>query len=363
MRVTATGPDADRLLDELVAPWGNDGGVRADPALAPIELGELRPENLERSGSWLSSLVTRASLAHYRGEILMLHAAGIARTDGAVAVIIGPSGRGKTTTVRALAQHYGYVSDESIAICDDGAVLPYRKPLSVITEGHVDKLQIAPEALGLRPLPDAQLNFSSFVLLERGDGGDSSVESVPLGAGITALVEQSSYLLEMTDPLRRVAEFASRAGGIRRLRAGSPEGIVWVAEQLFGDVPLDTAGADPEHAAYSPGPTAPWRQLLPADESAPPADGRWFVAGDVVDAVECSDGTVVFTGDRRVQLLTGVALPIWRAVCAGDTWAELVDRVLGEAGPPPGGDAEAAVRDVCEQLVEAGVLRDLEEQA
>ena len=99
--------------------------------------------------SSLSQQVTLAAIEAARGRAWMLHAAGIATPDGPVVVLVGPSGRGKTTASRALGAVYGYVSDETVAIDEDGRVWPYRKPLSVIEDFAAPKTQLAPSALGL----------------------------------------------------------------------------------------------------------------------------------------------------------------------------------------------------------------------
>ena len=117
--------------------------------------------------SGLSQQVTLAAIEAARGRAWMLHAAGIATPDGAVVVLVGPSGRGKTTASRALGTVYGYVSDETVAIDDDGRVWPYRKPLSVIEDSGARRRQLAPSALGLQPLPDAELRVAAVVLLDR----------------------------------------------------------------------------------------------------------------------------------------------------------------------------------------------------
>ena len=52
--------------------------------------------------SGLSQQVTLAAIEAARGRAWMLHAAGIATPDGQVVVLVGPSGRGKTTASRAL---------------------------------------------------------------------------------------------------------------------------------------------------------------------------------------------------------------------------------------------------------------------
>ena len=45
----------------------------------------------------LSQRVTLAAIEAHRGRRWMLHAAGLALPDGRVVVLVGPSGRGKTT--------------------------------------------------------------------------------------------------------------------------------------------------------------------------------------------------------------------------------------------------------------------------
>ena len=139
----------------------------ADAAAEPVET--VTPYGTERVHmlSGLSQQVTLAAIEAARGRAWMLHAAGIATPDGQVVVLVGPSGRGKTTASRALGAVYGYVSDETIAIDDDGRVWPYRKPLSVIEDPGAPKTQLPPSALGLQPLPDAELRVAAVVLLDR----------------------------------------------------------------------------------------------------------------------------------------------------------------------------------------------------
>ena len=139
----------------------------ADAAAEPVET--VTPYGSERVHmlSGLSQQVTLAAIEAARGRAWMLHAAGIATPDGQVVVLVGPSGRGKTTASRALGAVYGYVSDETIAIDDDGRVWPYRKPLSVIEDPAAPKTQLPPSALGLQPLPDAELRVAAVVLLDR----------------------------------------------------------------------------------------------------------------------------------------------------------------------------------------------------
>lgn len=343
-------PDTAKLFTELMTPWKDVGDSvpdNSDPSESSAEdpagdqpevtIPPLTFDSFERAASQLSTDVTLAALRHHRGKHLLFHAGGIARPDGAVVAIVGPSGRGKTTTIRNLAQHYGYVSDETIAITMQNEVLPYRKPLSVITEGHRDKLQIAPSELGLQPLPDAELRIAGLALLERRDDGaeESRVEAAPLAEALVELVQQTSYLAELPNPLRRIAEIADETGGVRRLLAGAPERIVEVAEELF------VAGE-----------CEPWRQVLPGSSA---ADLPFAPAQDVVDAIECVDGTVVFTKDRQVRLLQGAGPLVWRGLCEGDDWAALEARAVSMLGTPPHGTLREALVATLGDLVTAGV--------
>ncbi len=199
----------DAWRDALAAPTPADH-ARATP---PVIVAQA---STDRNGMLadLSQRVTLAALERRRGDLWMLHAAGLAGDDGRVVVLVGPSGRGKTTAARALAATFGYVSDESVAIDDDGRVWPYRKPLSVIEQRGAPKTQRSPSELGLRPLPDAALRVAAIVLLDRRDDAPEQpvIETVDLGDALKDLVSQSSGLTSMPAPLRSIALLASRDG-------------------------------------------------------------------------------------------------------------------------------------------------------
>lgn len=395
-------PDADEegreLFARILEPWADTRNEHAESAhgedAAPydlqsndghpaVEVPPLTAENFERSASQLSSNVTLAALSRHRGQHILLHAGAIARPDGAVVAIIGPSGRGKTTTVRNLARHFGYVSDESVAITSSNEVLPYRKPLSVITDGHADKLQIAPSKLGLQPLPDEALRCVGLVLLDRrnDEGAESKVEAASLAQALVELVPQTSYLADLPAPLQRIAALATATGGVRRLTVGAQERIVEVADELFGNGVSASWVCEPWQAVmpgsfararvdglhggdlHSPGKageahvndeTYEAGKIAGANE---PRDIPYAPADTVLDAIECADGTVVFTSDRQLRLLTGPGPIVWRGLCESDNWAELEARAEGELGSPATGTLREALIATCEDLVEAGVLR------
>ena len=214
--------DGSALTDEA---WAATQEVWADaraarPAATPAETvtahGAIPVESMLAS---LSINVTLAALRCRAGDVLLLHAAGLATPDGRVVVLVGPSGRGKTTVSRILGREFAYVSDESVAITADGVVLPYRKPLSVIENGGPIKAQRSPHELGLLPLPDAPLRLAALVLLDRDDVSHvPSIEQVDLAEGIVSLAEQASYLGRMPQPLQTIARHVDALGGVHRLR-------------------------------------------------------------------------------------------------------------------------------------------------
>ena len=192
----------------------------ADAAAEPVDTVTPYGTNPAVMLSGLSQQVTLAAIEAARGRAWMLHAAGIATPDGQVVVLVGPSGRGKTTASRALGAVYGYVSDETVAIDDDGRVWPYRKPLSVIENPEAPKTQMPPSAVGLKPLPDAELRVAAVVLLDRDPSHpeEPTVEVTDLGDALEELISQTSFLHDQPAALRFIAALAAATGGIRTVK-------------------------------------------------------------------------------------------------------------------------------------------------
>ncbi len=285
----------------------------------------------ERFLEGLSGAVTLEALAHERGKAVLLHACGIALPDGRVVTFIGPSGRGKTTLSRALAGHYGYVSDESIAIGDDLTVYPYRKPLSVVRPG-LPKEQVSPSAAGLRDLPDVPLSLAALVLIERDESlAAPVVEHLHFVDAVEPLVAQASYLADLPGSVVTLARLCDRSGGIRRVRYAEAGSVADVIDQLAATGPAQE----------------PW---TPRTLAVVAADGSDASA----DAVDYGDVMVVLS-DRTLRVLEGIAPAVLRAVSegAGDVDA-VVASVVAQMGPPPGGDATAQVAVVLQELADAG---------
>lgn len=295
----------------------------------------------------LSQRVTLAAIENARGRLWMLHAAGVALDDGRVVVLVGPSGRGKTTASRVLGRHYGYVSDETIAIGPGGSIRPYRKPLSVIERQDAPKTQLAPSGLSLRSLPDVPLRLAAIVLLDRRPDAvdDAIVEPVDLGDGLSEIVAQTSYLPALPEPLRTIAAHIAAVGGIRRV-------IYREADSL---VPLIPAIADA--AAPEPAP----REAATADRRSTSLRGGVYTRTASDDAIDLEDPEriallhVDAEGQGTVRVIAGIAPALWRAAGAS-TIEQLTDAAVQAYGAPESGDAAAAVAAAAGDLVVEGVL-------
>ena len=320
----------------------------ADAAAEPVDTVTPYGTNPAVMLSGLSQQVTLAAIEAARGRAWMLHAAGIATPDGQVVVLVGPSGRGKTTASRALGAVYGYVSDETVAIDDDGRVWPYRKPLSVIENPEAPKTQMPPSAVGLKPLPDAELRVAAVVLLDRDPSHpeEPTVEVTDLGDALEALISQTSFLHDQPAALRFIAALAAATGGIRTVKYREAATLPSVIPELVKPAASIALLEKPAHIAP------------PAVQS---DGGARFSRADVADevAIDDPDRIAVLTISNRQQghvtLLGGIAPAVWRAAESA-TLAQLTEAALTAYGEPDGFDAAPAVLVAVGLLLDAGLL-------
>ncbi len=301
----------------------------------------------------VSSTVTHAAISARRGALLMLHAAGLASPDGRVTVLVGPSGAGKTTATRALARYRGYVTDETVGIDGDGTVHPYRKPLSVITDGQPFKVQLSPGELGLHPIPATRLRVGRFVLLDRrSDPTPARLVPVPSSEALTALAPHCSALAAFPRPLRTMARLLAETGGAVRAEYSEAQDLVVLLNAMdaadpalwsgsAGDVTDDVSSADSDLE-------------LPIDRD---ILGPRYRRTDVVDWVALADDRIaVLTaapdGSGTLRVLAGLAPLLWQAA-PGVAHDALVQAVVTEIGDPA---AEAGVVGILDELVESGLL-------
>ena len=182
----------------------------------------------------LASSLTIAAISARLGELWMLHACAVADpATGATVVLVAPSGGGKTTAAAALGRHFGYVTDETAAIRADGAVVPFPKPLSVVSDGRTTKHQASPTQLGLLQ-PPAEPWLAAIALLDRTGTGAPTVEPVRTVEALPALAGQTSALHLLDRPLHLVADHLHRTGGLRRITYREAEHLVPVISDLVG---------------------------------------------------------------------------------------------------------------------------------
>lgn len=329
-----------------------EAGISEVIALRVREPGDTSdlPHLLER----LSQRVTLAAIDARRGELWMLHAAGLAFPDGRVVVLVGPSGRGKTTASRTLGAQLGYVSDETVAMDAAGRVHPYRKPLSIIEGGVYPKAQRAPSDVGLGELPDASLTLAAIVLLDRQpDGPDEPVVSaLDLGDALEELVAQSSYLVGLGQPLQLIASLLESTGGIHRVTYREADTLLPVVRALAA-TPSATDGS-PIAGRVPPrngGVARPSQPDEPLYCRVPVADAVWLTDPDRIAVLQLDEA-----GDGMFRVIAGIAPAIWDAA-DGATRDDLVAAAVAAHGAPEGADPAPLVDAAIADLVEAGLLR------
>ena len=293
----------------------------------------------------LTSVLTLEAIGARRSDLLMLHACGIAGDDGRVLALVAASGTGKTTASRVLGARFGYVTDETVAVTAEGRILHYPKPLSVKSPTHgVPKAQLAPEDLGLRPLPAAPLVLAGVVLLDRREGVEEPrLEPVDPAEALDDLVPQTSYLSARPRSLSALVRTLTAVGGVNRLIYSEAEGVV----DLIGG--LLTAPAEPAPAV--------WQEVEPLPIEADADSGASVRRAPVDDALLLPSGEVLVFRENTVIRLAGIGPTIWRAAEEGVEPPALVNAVLAELGAPPEGvDAVGTVSAAVDELRGLGVI-------
>ena len=203
-------------------PWTRGGGTVAD-------------SDPRRLLQHLTQAVTHAVITARTGDLLMLHAAGLADpATGATAVFVAPGNTGKTTLCRTLGPVRTYVSDETVGIRRDGGVTAYLKPLSTRRPDWAGvKDEQAPGLVGLRA-PAADPWVAGIVVLRRDPGHRGPVGLEPLDTldAVVALTPESSGFMRTDGPLRWLADVLERTGGAVRATYAEVEGLEPLAAEI-----------------------------------------------------------------------------------------------------------------------------------
>lgn len=280
--------------------------------------------------------VTMRALEATAGARLNIHAGAVADDSGRALAVVGASGSGKTTAVRALATRLGYLSDETLSLSADLSVHPHPKPLSVITDPAMPtrKASVSPDDVGLRTPPD-HATLRRIVLLRRGHGTEGLVP-VSTPEAIVEIVPQTSSLALLDAPLLRLTQAIERCGGAFALHYDE---LVDHLDDLV-DL-LDSEIEEPWPAVHHP----------PGDQAAPTRD-QWS-RSPWLDAVQYDDELVVMVDDTA-HLLGGLGTTVWSALAQPATTADLVLVAEAEHGPHP--DAGGLVEAALTRLTERGLV-------
>jgi hypothetical protein len=304
---------------------------------------ELQSPTFEGLSESITSELTLAAILEQAGQLTMLHACGVAAPDGAVIALVAKSGTGKTTAATALGRKFSYVTDETVAIRDDGTVMPYPKPLSVKQAAGGSKLQIGPDELGLMGAPEHP-RIGAIVLLNRikSPVQVTSLTPVPLADAILALIPETSSQSMMTDPLQSMCRLIESVGGVWQ--------VTYTEAQDLSDVlaPLVLGGR-----AVSAEGSAQWSVPRPTDAGESLPDG-WLRRASVIDAVEVGEELLVLLNDQVVRL-AGIAPAIWDITAAAVSEGDLVKEIGERHGLPAG--YEVALDAAVAELIRRGLLR------
>lgn len=203
---------------DATSPSSGSTSIDLTVAVGPEGDADVTGASIEEVMHNLSPTTTVHMIERRAGELVMLHAAALADPrSGATVVLVAPSGAGKTTAAAILGRSLAYLSDETAAIGPEGVVLPYRKPLSVIEDGHF-KRQRSPSELRILTT-ERTCRIASILLLERSvrHTGEPRVALLETVDGLAALAPESSYLARLERPLHRLAALIDLAGGVRRV--------------------------------------------------------------------------------------------------------------------------------------------------
>lgn len=307
----------------------------------------LQAASFEALAESLTSRLTATAIRENAGELMMLHACGVASpATGAVVAMVAASATDNTYAASVLAGTYGYITDQTVAIQPDGSVFPYPKPLSVDQEPGTSKRQVGPDQLRLQLAPPKPF-LQAIVLLDRvdaeqtGDAGQGRpapvLRQMPLADALLALIPASPSQAEIDEPLQSLCRLIDFVGGVWQVTYTEAADLPRVLEPIF----RKRRRLRPRWAVAG----------LEADAGSIP-DG-WFRRVTPKDAVTV-DGDVLLMPDTDVVRLSGIAAAIWEVTASALPPDELAERVGAVQGRPEG--YQAACRAAVEQLTASAVL-------
>lgn len=336
VRIRVTGPDATEFTDQLRTLWSRclPTDSSADPDDPDIET--ICVDLTVNHDAWkllerVTRQVTVALLQQQAGSVLLFHAGGVSHPiTGRSVAYVARSHTGKTRLTLELGRHFGYLSDESIALTDDFSILPYPKPLSVRDPRGGPRKELSPDALHLRT-PPPQSHLTHLLLLDRQDAhtGPPIIDALDIFDAAALLAPQTSWLSSITSGLHRLDALLQHTGGTLRVTYREASTLVPLIVDLLGE----PNQPDPASGA----PSRRIRLVTPTDTLT--RDGETLLL---------YDDHVVRLGALGSAIITASRHPI--------SLAALTGRLSTRFGSPETTDAAAATVAAVEQLVAEGVL-------
>ena len=337
-------------------------GVVLDPDPAVVESawaeGAVAGTSLEEIVGVLASAITQRAIESARGDLVMVHAAGLADPEtGRTAMLVGPSGAGKSHASRVLGQTLGYVSDETVALTSSAAVLAYPKPLSLFPKGQsAGKRQWAPADLGLIE-PPRDMQLSAVVVLDRRSDtpGPAVVRHLTVLEATVTIAEHISFLGALDRPLLRIGDVLRSASSIVAVTYSDAADLIPIVTDLV------------RATATVPAPrpdVAPSLAQLP-DQLVEP-HGRTVARLPLRDFVTDSDGAVALTTDGTIAAISPLASRVMTLIGQRPTTlAPVAQALVAEFGEPPESELDhQALRltdDIVAELIASGLLTQVPE--
>ncbi len=194
----------------------------------------LRGTDLRKLMQSLTQEITQRSIATQAGRLLMLHASAVTNPKtGASLILVAPGGTGKTTLARKLGVRWGYLTDETAGVREDGTVLPYEKPLSIRRSSESwEKDEVSPDELGLGR-PSAIPTVSRIALIRRQPGhGSTSVAEMDVVDALIALAPETSSLSDLPNPLSALATVLDSVSPVLQITYAESDSV----QPLFDDL-------------------------------------------------------------------------------------------------------------------------------
>ena len=362
VHVEVAGGHADSLADDLVRAWSRCDARLVDDAAGPsvrvvvdddpaavedaAAHGAIAGPSGTVVGDQVALAVTLQAMEANEGDLLMLRAAAVADPEtGRCVVLVGPAASGRSSAARTLGRHFGYVTDETVAVAAALDLLPYSKPL-LSTDDPALGLR-SPDDLGLRQAP-GDLRPAAVLLLEHHAEGfvPPVLTELPTAEAIAHLSGNASHLRSLDKPLHRLAALVEEVGGVHRVDYREADDLVAVTQQLLNHPP----SRDIETEA-APEPTVV--ELLGPDTT---DGGERVRRSDFVD-FHVSDGVGCVMLGETVVALSFLATRVLTLLGDGSASLDrLGEALLVELGEPESGDARSLVQTHVDDLVEVGVL-------